>query len=338
MRIISSPKTTIMVLLVATLGMLSVSATASEQALISTQTPTDRLYDVEMMGKMGYAVGEAGLVMKSTDGGETWNRENADTNLALTSIALTKKGAVAVGQLGEVVVNVGWKGWKQIGSDARMRLLGVDMNERGLAIAVGAFGTLMRSTDAGQSWELLRPDWAPLYDSGAGDTAVIRDEPTNYVVKVFADNRILIGGEYGQLLTSTDGGDTWEVTYRHPEKGDVIAPTLFDLKFYGDTGYATGQSGLVLISRDGGLSWQAKPTSTRASLFAIAGDADGNIFAIGQCVSIVSTDQGNTWREFEALDISLNWYAGLAVSERGSSRNIVAVGHSGRILSLNPFK
>ncbi|WP_284450021.1 WD40/YVTN/BNR-like repeat-containing protein [Spongiibacter tropicus] len=313
----------------------SICAHAGE--LLVAHTPTDRLYDIDISGSHGYAVGEAGLLMETSDSGKSWSEIDTPTTLALTSVAVTENGAVAVGQLGEVIVNVDWSGWKKVGSSSRMRLLGVDMNSEGLAVAVGAFGTLLRSVDHGVTWKSIQPDWAPLYDSGAGDTAVIRDEPTNYVVQVLEDGRILIGGEYGQILTSVDRGESWNVIYRHTEEGDVIAPTFFDSKFYGNTGYVTGQSGTVLISQDKGMTWKALKTPTQSSLFAIGGDEAGNIFAIGQRVAVVSKNYGKSWKTFNALDISLNWYSGISITEVSDSERVTAVGHGGRIISVNPF-
>ena len=39
--------------------------------LLVAHTPTDRLYDIDISGSHGYAVGEAGLLMETSDGGKS---------------------------------------------------------------------------------------------------------------------------------------------------------------------------------------------------------------------------------------------------------------------------
>tara|TARA_R110000772_G_scaffold213576_1_gene324128 strand:- start:21314 stop:22324 length:1011 start_codon:yes stop_codon:yes gene_type:complete len=308
----------------------------SLNAVVSQATPTDRLFSVDFNKDSGVAVGEAGLIMRTSDAGKTWTKEASPTTLGLISVAHSGDREIAVGQMGVAIIRFGSSEWKLADTGSDMRLLNVDINSRGLAVATGAFGTLLRSKDGGESWESIAPDWAKLYDSGAGDAAVVRDEPTNYIVKVLEDNRIIVGGEYGQLNVSDDGGDSWSVLYRHPEVDGDIAATLFDLKLSGNTGYAVGQAGLVIRTDDAGLTWRPLSTPTKGSFFAVTNIDSEKVFAVGQRVAMKSNNGGASWTIFEPIDLSLNWYSGLAHAE-SSEGGVVAVGHSARILSLTPF-
>lgn len=153
---------------------------------------------------------------------------------------------------------------------------------------------------------------------------------------MFDDGAILIGGEYCQLNLSTDGGSTWKAVYQgQPATAGGTPPTIFGLNIRADgTGFASSQDGLILKTRDLGHRWTPLSTGTSASLFDIDSLPDGKVIAIGMRAGRVSTDNGESWQPVNALDVSLNWYSALgrAGSARGDS--LIAVGHSGRIVSL----
>lgn len=212
------------------------------------------------------------------------------------------------------------------------------MNKAGVAVAVGAFGTMIQSTDAGKNWKSIAPDWAALYQSASssGSFAAVRDEPTNYVVKVFDDGAILIGGEYGQINRSTDGGATWSAAYQAASAANgTTPPTIFGMNFRADgVGYAAGQDGLVITSSDHGQSWTRLSLGTDATFFDIDSTRDGQVIAIGMRTGQMSTDGGRNWRVINALDLNLNWYSALSHGASTRADSLIAVGHSGRIVSL----
>lgn len=315
----------------------SVDAKDERNVVISSATPHDRLFSVIFEADKGVAVGEAGLIMRSADAGKTWTRDAAPTELAMIDIASNGTRSIAVGQMGLILVNDGSGKWKKVESGTERRLLQVDINESGLAFIVGAFGTLLKSTDGGETWTSAAPNWATLYDSGTGDTAVIRDEPTNYIVDVQEDGSVLIGGEYGQLMRSPDGGICWDIVYRHPSDTGLSAPTFFAMSIREDgAGYAVGQSGLVARTADRGHTWGYVKTPVDGNLFGVDSFADGQVVAIGQRVALRSTDNGASWNPIRALDFSINWYTGLGHAASAPAGEVIAVGHSGRILRLTP--
>ncbi|SEP89478.1 Uncharacterized protein SAMN04488038_102129 [Solimonas aquatica] len=301
-------------------------------------TPHDRLYAVAFNGDFGEAVGEGGLVLQTTDGGKTWRHEvKAPTQLAMFSVAISGARSIAVGQQGMILVRDGRKPWRSITPITDRRLLRVSLNKSGLALAVGAFGTVLKSSDYGETWTELKPDWVTLYKTEeTSDFVAVRDEPTMYTAKVFEDGSMLLGGEYGQINRSTDGGATWTPVYKAPAAENATTPpTLFGMNVRDDgTGYASGQDGLVVMTSDAGQTWTRLETGTQASLFDVASTPDGHVFAVGMRSGLVSTDAGKTWQSLAALDLSLNWYSGLARASSMQGDSIIAVGHSGRVLRL----
>lgn len=315
----------------------SVDAQDERNVVITHATPHDRLFSVIFDAEKGIAVGEAGLIMRTADAGKTWLRDAAPTDLALIDIAGNGTRSIAVGQMGLILVDDGSGKWRKVESGTDRRLLQVDINKNGLAFIVGAFGTLLKSTDGGESWNSVAPDWAGLYDSGSGDTAVLRDEPTNYVIDVQEDGGVLIGGEYGQIMHSPDGGTCWDIVYRHPSESGLSAPTFFAMSIRDDgVGYAVGQSGIVARTANRGRSWAHVKTSLDGNLFGVDSFVDGQVVAIGQRVALRSTDNGATWNPIRALDFSINWYSSLGHPASAPAGEVIAVGHSGRILRMAP--
>lgn len=315
----------------------SVDAKDERNVVITHATPHDRLFSVIFDADKGVAVGEAGLIMRTADAGKTWMRDEAPTDLAMIDIASNGTRSIAVGQMGLILVNDGSGKWKKVESGTERRLLQVDINKNGLAFVVGAFGTLLKSTDGGETWVSVAPNWASLYDSGSGDTAVLRDEPTNYIVDVQEDGSVLIGGEYGQIMRSPDGGICWDIVYRHPSGTGLSAPTFFAISIREDgVGYVAGQSGLVARTTDHGHSWTYVKTPVDGNLFGVDSFANGQVVVIGQRTALRSTDNGETWNPIRGLDFSTNWYTGLGHAASAPAGEFIAVGHSGRIVRLAP--
>ncbi|MGB1562592.1 MAG: photosystem I reaction center subunit IX [Sinimarinibacterium flocculans] len=299
-------------------------------------TPHDRLFSVAFSGEFGQAVGEAGLILQSTDGGKSWRRETSPpTKASLFSVATIGRRSIAVGQQGLILVREGRKQWRQVAAITNERLLRVSMNDAGLAIATGAFGTLLKSTDYGETWTAIKPDWVSMYATETvSDFAAVRDEPTLYAVKVFRDGSIVIGGEYGQINRSTDGGETWVPVFNASADG-ATPPTFFGMNFNDEgTGFAVGQEGLVAMSNDYGQTWRQLDAGSSANLFDVEVTRNGQVVAIGMRSCLVSADAGNSWQPLRALDTSLNWYSGLAQSSSAPGNSIFAVGHSGRVVKL----
>jgi photosystem II stability/assembly factor-like uncharacterized protein len=69
------------------------------------------LYDVAVQGKIGWAIGDSGMVLRSNDGGQTWERISLPIKLAgnwLRGIALTPGAhGIIVGSEGLILITDG---------------------------------------------------------------------------------------------------------------------------------------------------------------------------------------------------------------------------------------
>ena len=62
------------------------------------------------------------------------------TKLAILGIAISSSNEVVVGQQGLVMTRAGDGDWQVVESGLSEQLLNIDINENGLAVAVGGFG------------------------------------------------------------------------------------------------------------------------------------------------------------------------------------------------------
>jgi photosystem II stability/assembly factor-like uncharacterized protein len=289
--------------------------------------PHSALFGLSFDQGKGVAVGAGGDIMTSEDGGVTWKHNaEAPTSLALLSVSRRGSHVVAVGQAGVVAVMDNGK-WKTATSGVTARLLSVEVNSSGLAIAGGEFGTLLKSTDGGNTWASTAPDWAGMASAEHFGTG----EPMVYAVAVSEAGVVTVAGEFGVMLRSEDAGTTWRVLRPvNPEEATIHALSLVD-KGQGNS-YAVGQTGELLLSSDGGETWMKCDTGTDLNFLGVAASPNGQVVLTGMRVMYRSENFGMTWSKIEEGDTITDWYQSVK-TEAGSGR-ILAVGHAGKIIQI----
>src|SRR4029077_11217469 len=107
--------------------------------------------------------------------------------------------------------------------------------------AVGARGTILRTTDGGNNWELI-----------AGAT-----EDDLYGVSFIDSNIGTVVGNFGAILRTTDAGSHWTI------QREGISDVLFGVSFTDpNNGTAVGSDGLILRTTDGGTNWIPQTSGT----------------------------------------------------------------------------
>ena len=310
---------------------LSVAAAAPPTVLIHG-IPHQALFDLAFDGAQGIAVGAGGQILRSGDAGKTWTAERSPITLGLLGVALRGGHSIAVGQTGSVLVRNGAEPWREVKVDNAERLLSVDLNASGLAVAVGSFGTVLKSTDYGETWTSIAPDW-PRYFVAEKDTLGEGFSPHVYGVSVSDSGRVLIVGELSMILARAPGGSAWTLVHRGTLVDGRPDPSLFNIKLRGDgSGFAVGQAGAVLRTRDDGASWTRLDSGSPAILLGIEAGGSGHVLVTGIREVIVSDNDGDSWTPIHAPDIKSGWYS--AVAKPAGAPYALAVGHAGTILSI----
>lgn len=283
----------------------------------------DALFDVDITPDRALAVGLAGTVLESRDGGGVWTRlDGIPTPFALNGVAVQGDLALAVGQMGVILRQQADGQWVEVDSPTSERLMQVALHPSGRAVAVGAFGTLLRSTDAGASWSVAAPDWQSVTDQGF--------EPHLYAVDIAANGAVTVAGEFGLILRSANGRDDWTVL----RSGEA---SIFGLHLREDgLGYAVGQSGTILKTTDGGQQWASVAEPGKVVWLNVRADGQGRVYVTGIREMASSGDGGRHWTRHTNNELGALWLAGLDQPEGADQAGVLAVGQGGFVLSITP--
>ncbi len=168
-------------------------------ALIAAKAMQARMLDITVAGSQAVAIGEQGVILRSTDG-KQWTQSPSPVNNMLTRVRFTDdKHGWVLGYSGSILqTEDGGASWKlrhfDVTQHAMYDILFLDAQH---GFAVGGFGNVLETHDGGTSWEASIPALAD------------QRLHLNTILKL-ADGSILIAGEHGLLVRSTDQGASWK--------------------------------------------------------------------------------------------------------------------------------
>lgn len=325
-RLICCGSLILMALLVTTTTTVQSSADVEK---VLEGTAHRALFASSFDGDRGIAVGAAGEIQVTEDGGKTWKQEPAPTQLSLTATAINGPKRLAAGITGIIFFDNGDGKWRPSESGTQERMFGASIDSKGNAIVVGAFGTMLRSTDGGKTWNDVAPDWMPIF---AGSDQLTDDfAPSIYAVAINDRGVGLAVGELSTILRTEDAGATWHLALGGPVSGAERPPALFSTALRSDgVGYAVGQSGRILQTPDFGKTWCEFNSGVEVNLLGVATQPGGKTLISGIRVMLSSQDEGRNWTRITGDEIDYAWYSGMSVAGNA----FVTVGQSGDILRV----
>jgi photosystem II stability/assembly factor-like uncharacterized protein len=273
------------------------------------------------------AVGKFGLIFLTKDGGKTWQRQPSGTTKMLSAVSFADdEHGFVVGSGGTLLAtDDGGATWRPQNSSTKDQLLGVYALRPTQVFAVGAFGTLLSTSDGGRSWSKHELKWDALIERIVKESGYV--EPNLNAVYFSSPEIGWVVGEFGLVLNTKDGGQTWT-----SQRYGSDLPQLYAVKFL-DTqrGWATGQAGNLIQTRDGGQHWSAVELETKRDLYDVALEDERGVI-VGDRVVFVSHDGGSSWKSMGANPQD-QWLSGVALK----SSEALAVGQAGttRLLALD---
>lgn len=228
-------------------------------------------------GLKGWAVGDGGTILSTTDGGTSWTRQPNGTGVSLRSMTFTDaRTGWIVGEYGTILhTKDGGTSWKRQVSGSRVAFTSVAFTDADTGWAAGAGGTIIHTANGGM-------EWTP-QASGAKvwlQLVAFTDARTGWAV-----------GQNGTILHTTNGGVEWT-----PQASGTKA-WLRSVAFSSvRTGWAVGEDGTILHTTDGGASWTPQARATRAFLSSVTVANDRTAWAVGSSGTILhTTDGGTSW-------------------------------------------
>ncbi len=250
------------------------------RAMSNTTMQRLLLVDAKRIGDRIVAVGDRGYIVISDDRGKTWRRAKAPATPLVTAVDfLGDKLGIAVGHDSVILASAdGGETWQQtFAAPAEGRpLLDVAFVKADFAVAVGAYGAYYESNDSGKTWVARKI---------TGD-----DKHFNAVLEL-GGGSMLILGEAGAILSSTDWGKTWNPV-TSPYKGSLFG----GIAAQDGSIVAFGMRGRIYRSKDKGLTWAPVDNASAATLMGGERLADGTIVLAGAAgTALVSRDDGQTF-------------------------------------------
>lgn len=194
---------------------------------------------------------------------------------------------IAVGEFGHVVLSddrgVTWRQAKTVPTQST--LTGVTFVNKDLGYAVGHDATVIRTTDGGETWDLV-------YNDSESEMAFM-------TVYFENENRGFAMGAFSFIVETSDGGETWEE--RSLSEGlldDYHLNKLFSDKD-GDL-FVAAEFGVVYHSTDKGRSFNRIQTQYEGSFWGGFGMSDGSVMVFGMRGNAFrSWDKGQTWEKVD---------------------------------------
>ena len=248
------------------------------------------------------AAGDSGMVLKSSDAGNSWTKINTGVTYALRDITFSGANSIyAVGVSASIVHSSdGGINWERQNPGISQDLNAVSFPAAGTGYIAGQYGTLLKTTNGGLNWSVLNPgimnhlldvqflDENTGYVCGSSGTilkttnggsswSTLSTGTSNDFACMYFLNDLTgyLGSFYG-ILKTTDGGQTWE--YLEIGNFGSIKSIFFRDEM---TGLMTNDQGEIYMTADAGHTWTRMISNTASALRGICMDAGNNFFVAG---------------------------------------------------------
>lgn len=320
--------TTTRKILILVIGLFSFSNLYAQQgwSVVKTGEPEDLITVYFTDSKRGFAAGDNGYFIYTTDGGKNWQKQFVYTEANINEIYFRNDddGYVVAGRKLFITKDAG-RSWRDevIFNQADFpngtpEFLSVRFADKNRGIIVGSVlskndrvvdSLVMRTDNGGKSWSRV----------------IVPFKNELYHLDFVNSSKGWIAGDLGTILYTNDGGMNWQVQKTGTNRA------LYNVDFRDEKdGFAVGGGGTILRTENGGEVWEIVKTDFSSTFLRVDFASDKEGWIAGHKGTILRTsDKGKTWIKQESkTDKSLY---GLYITKKYGW----AVGANGTILKYD---
>jgi photosystem II stability/assembly factor-like uncharacterized protein len=291
--------------------------------------------------RVAWASGGGGTVLRTSDGGATWERrpiagaEQLDVrDIDAMSAAVAYALSIGPGESSRIYKTIdGGAHWILQFANTHPKVFLDAMAfwdpEHGIAFSDSVDGqfVVLKTVSGGREWEQVAADWLPAALPGEGAFAA---SGTN--VATHGGNLAWIGTTAGRVLRTTDAGRSWKIANTPIHTGDSAG--IFSIAFLdamhgvvvgGDYKEERDAFDNAAVTNDGGVTWSLVKGHGLSGFRSVVGWVSGtphHLLALGPSGGDVSTDNGTTWTPlaaegFDTLSLVPRSHAGWAAGDHG---------------------
>ncbi|MGH7741736.1 MAG: YCF48-related protein [Candidatus Eiseniibacteriota bacterium] len=269
--------------------------------------------------RTGWAVGNGGRIISTTDAGQTWVSQVSNSSFNLNSVYFTSQDTGWVAGTGGVILRTMNRGtsWAMVPSNASENLTHIYFATPDTGWAVGSGGLVLRTVNRGAAWLRQTPTTFNLNSvafSGTRDGWAVGDNGTilgthdrglswyNELPSITSLSLRAVSRHSATLAWASGASGVTARTVSVPDTawtlGNAGATFTLDGLYYPSdmigyaVGYNSGGTGVVLRTDDGGQSWQNQAINTQFRLKDVYFTDPLNGWAVGRNGQVWHTSTG----------------------------------------------
>ncbi|MBZ0200408.1 MAG: T9SS type A sorting domain-containing protein, partial [Ignavibacteriaceae bacterium] len=252
---------------------------------------------------VGWIMGEAGKIIKTTNGGLSWNYQSSGLPLGInSSYFISESIGWACGGAGYIIKTTnGGSTWAIQRYASTSSLSSIYFLNENLGWAVG-YNHILKTTNGGNDWF----DCAPTTDF-------------MFAVKFVSPNIGFAVAGYGRIIKTTDGGSTW-TNQTTPYTGWLSDISVFNENI----ACAVGDYGNIIKTTDGGSNWVLLNSNNSRSLTSVFFLNENIGYVAGTQGAILKTENGGLPVELISFnancvssDVTLSWSTASETNNKG---------------------
>ncbi|MBV6477379.1 MAG: Ycf48-like protein [Ignavibacteria bacterium] len=233
----------------------------------------------------GFAASTEGKIFKTTDSGISWENIETGYNEVYNHITfISDKTGFVSGSNGKILKSYdSGKNWKSMNTGIEEDLHCISFTDTATGFACGgkSEAVILKTSDAGESWRKIYTN-----------TEILRLNSIEFA----NESTGFAGGKFGNLLRTTDGGNSWMLNKISPE--DILSISFYDIS----NGLLAGEDGFIFRTTDGGNNWIYTESGYYNTLFSIAYVTRDFAICSGREGRIIySTNKGAVWNKAERI-------------------------------------